>query len=315
MELHEIPEFRAPPGAVVGTVTASDGVRLRYARWLATRRTLGTICIFPGRSETIERYFEVVADLRSRGFAVAALDWRGQGGSQRALRDSSKGHIRSFREYDRDFDAFMTDVVLPDCPPPHFGLAHSMGGLICLRAARDGRLRFPRLVLSAPMIAFGPTKPTQPTACRIAAAITRLGLGSVSAHGEARETIERIPFDGNDLTGDRRRFERNVAIARGMQPVFVSGPTYGWLHAACLAMREAGERRFAEAIRTPALFIVGSLEHVVSLAAIERFAAASRMAEAIVIPGARHELLMEQDAIRAQFFAAFDAFIPGGVAS
>jgi lysophospholipase len=30
-----------------------------------------------------------------------------------------------------------------------------------------------------------------------------------------------------------------------------------------------------------------------------------------VIPGARHEILMERDAIRAQFWAAFDAFIPG----
>ena len=31
----------------------------------------------------------------------------------------------------------------------------------------------------------------------------------------------------------------------------------------------------------------------------------------IVIPGARHEILMERDAIREQFWAAFDAFIPG----
>ena len=32
---------------------------------------------------------------------------------------------------------------------------------------------------------------------------------------------------------------------------------------------------------------------------------------AIVIPGARHEILMEREAIREQFWAAFDAFIPG----
>ena len=31
----------------------------------------------------------------------------------------------------------------------------------------------------------------------------------------------------------------------------------------------------------------------------------------IVIPGARHEILMERDVIREQFWAAFDAFIPG----
>ena len=31
----------------------------------------------------------------------------------------------------------------------------------------------------------------------------------------------------------------------------------------------------------------------------------------LVVVGAQHELLMEQDRYRAQFWAAFDAFVPG----
>ena len=31
----------------------------------------------------------------------------------------------------------------------------------------------------------------------------------------------------------------------------------------------------------------------------------------LVMPGSRHEILMEQDRYRAQFWAAFDAFVPG----
>ena len=38
-----------------------------------------------------------------------------------------KGHVDSFEEYDRDLDAFMQHVALPDCPAPHFALAHSTG--------------------------------------------------------------------------------------------------------------------------------------------------------------------------------------------
>jgi lysophospholipase len=45
--------------------------------------------------------------------------------------------------------------------------------------------------------------------------------------------------------------------------------------------------------------------------AIERFAARLKSGHAIVLPGARHEILMERDPIREQFWAAFDAFIPG----
>ena len=50
---------------------------------------------------------------------------------------------------------------------------------------------------------------------------------------------------------------------------------------------------------------------MVSVPAIERLAAELRAGGQIVIPGARHELLMERDRVREQFFAAFDAFIPG----
>jgi lysophospholipase len=186
-----------------------------------------------------------------------------------------------------------------------------MGGLVCLRAARDGRLKFPRMVLSAPMIAFGSARLPQETACRIAAAITRLGLGSISAHGDARRTIERVGFEDNEATSDRARFERNLAIVAELPQVFVSGPTYGWVHAACRAMREAADPKFAAAVSIPTLMLAGSLESVVSLQAIERFASGMRAGSAVIIPGGRHELLMERDAIRAQFWAAFDAFIPG----
>jgi pimeloyl-ACP methyl ester carboxylesterase len=66
-----------------------------------------------------------------------------------------KGHIDSFAEYDRDLDAFMQQVALPDCPPPHFALAHSTGGLVALRAVHDGRVRFARMVIDGPLLGLG----------------------------------------------------------------------------------------------------------------------------------------------------------------
>ena len=44
------------------------------------------------------------------------------------------------------------DVVLPDCPPPVFALAHSMGATVLMRAAYQGHRWFDRMVLLAPMI-------------------------------------------------------------------------------------------------------------------------------------------------------------------
>src|ERR1700716_4656632 len=113
MRLISIPANPVPEGAATAMLQTPDGVRLRYARWAPPPGRKGTVCVFQGRAEFIEKYFEVVRDLRARGFAVAALDWRGQGLSERRLRDSRKGHVRSFAEYDIDLETFVHEIVLP----------------------------------------------------------------------------------------------------------------------------------------------------------------------------------------------------------
>ena len=74
------------------------------ARWRgAALRALGfdagkgTVCVFGGRGEFIEKYFETISELRQRGFAVAIMDWRGQGHSSRQLPDRAQGACRRFR--------------------------------------------------------------------------------------------------------------------------------------------------------------------------------------------------------------------------
>ena len=96
MKLVSIPANPVPDDVVTGTLKTPDRVELRFARWAPPPGRKGTVCMFQGRAEFIEKYFETVRDLRARGFAVATLDWRGQGLSQRALRDPRKGYVRSF---------------------------------------------------------------------------------------------------------------------------------------------------------------------------------------------------------------------------
>ena len=64
-------------------------------------------------------------------------------------------------------------------------------------------------------------------------------------------------------------------------------------------------------IRQPILMLAACNDDVVSTAAIEEFAYHLRAGSHLVIAGAKHEILQEQDRYRAQFWAAFDAFVPG----
>ena len=154
MKLVSIPGNRSPDGAVTGKVRTPDGVELRFARWGSPADSRGTVCVFSGRGEFIEKYLETAGDLRKRGFAVAMMDWRGQGHSSRQLADPRKGHVESFSEFEIDVGSFMQQVVHPNCPPPYFALAHSMGGAALLRIAHSGKRWFERTVLAAPMIDF-----------------------------------------------------------------------------------------------------------------------------------------------------------------
>jgi len=118
-----------------------------------------------------------VRDLRDRGFAVAMIDWRAGPFVAPAARPA-QSYVCDFSDYEVDVETFVQQVVLPDCPPPHFALAHSMGGAVMLRVAHAGKRWFDRMVLSAPMIDL----PGHRTGCRHGCCCGRCGWpGRVAA--------------------------------------------------------------------------------------------------------------------------------------
>lgn len=310
MTLVSVPPNPVPEDVVAGSLTTPDGVELRYARWAPPPGRKGTVCLFQGRAEFIEKYFETVRDLRARGFAVAALDWRGQGLSQRVLGNPRKGYVRSFDDYAVDLDTFINQVVLPDCPPPHFALAHSMGASVLIRAAHQGNRTFDRMVLLAPMIALPGLRRTR--AMRVAVKAMHLaGLGGSYVPGGDSSVMMQRPFFGNLLTSDPVRYARNVAVVEARPELSIGWPTVAWANAAFRAMREFAMPGYPTKIRQPILIVAAGQDQIVSTAAIGEFAIRLRTGSHLIVPGARHELLMEQDRFRGQVLAAFDAFVPG----
>ena len=93
--LTEIENFTAPKGGKAFFFTTSDQVRIRVAIW-NTESTVGTIILQSGRTEFIEKYFEVIQEFISRGFCIAMFDWRGQGLSDRLIDNPYLGHIEDF---------------------------------------------------------------------------------------------------------------------------------------------------------------------------------------------------------------------------
>src|SRR6201988_1163084 len=310
MTLVSIPSNSVPEDVVSGTIKTPDGAELRFARWAPPADRKGTVCVFTGRSEQIEKYFETVRDLRDRGFAVAMIDWRGQGHSSRRLRDPRKGYVRSFSDYEVDVETFVQQVVLPACPPPYFALAHSMGGTVLLRTAYAGKRWFDRIVLSAPMIDL----PGRTTSLPVRALLRFLrltGQGGRYVPGGNDRLTGTDSFINNPLTSDPVRYARNAAILEEDPTLGLASPTIAWADAAFSAMHAFRGMSYPSDIRQPILMLAGSNDTIVSTAAIEEFAYHLRAGSHLLIAGAKHEILQEQDRYRSQFWAAFDAFVPG----
>lgn len=132
MHLSPAPLFneiaKGPEGGQAKWMVAEDGVRVRVGHWLPRPdpshspqvSAEGTIFIFPGRTEYIEKYGPTADALTREGYAVVSIDWRGQGIADRLLPDRRLGHVADFLDYQLDVTAAMEYGEAHDLPRPWY---------------------------------------------------------------------------------------------------------------------------------------------------------------------------------------------------
>lgn len=300
-----IPSNPPPPGGEAIDFETQDGAKLRGALFPA-ENARGTVVLLNGRCEFIEKYFEVVNDLRARRFNVATMDWRGQGLSARLLPVSDKGHIPDFGAYKADLRNFVEDVVKPRFGGPMILMTHSMGGLPALLLLADGYDAFDRAVLCAPMTRLFPTIKMRVFARTLAGLAHNLGWSRIAVLGVREYSLE---FEGNALTSDRRRHERFRELQAAAPNACVFAPTYGWLNAAIKAMDDAHAPGRLDNIKIPVRIISAENDKLVDPTDHRELAAAYNQIDCVTINGALHEIMMERDEIRDRYWKAFDEFV------
>ena len=118
-------------------------------------------------------------------------------------------------------------------------------------------------------------------------------------------------FIGNPLTSDPVRFARNAAVLEEEPALGLGAPTVTWVDAAMRVMKSFAAPGYAGHIRQPILLVAAGRDEIVSTPAIEDFGMNLLAGRHLILAGAKHEILQEQDHYRNQFWAAFDAFVPG----
>jgi lysophospholipase len=300
-----------PPGGVAWDealeLEASDGIRLRGGLWRAGgANPRGLVLLLSGRTEFLEKSTLPAAQLVARGFAVASIDWRGQGRSQRLADPTLKGHVGSFTDYHRDLAALVAHPSVASIAGPRLMLAHSMGGTIGLGAMARGVIAPDAAIFSAPMLGI-----EMHVLWRLVSSATLFiarRLGKMEAwppFGPVAQPYVFTGFEGNVLTGDRVVFEWMAAALRREPALQLAMPTLGWMDA---ALDETAWLVRQGPLDCLALCLLGSQEVVVDPEKI-RTGVRRLGAELIEIEDARHEVLIEAEPMRGQVWAGIDRFL------
>jgi lysophospholipase len=288
-----------PDGGAAYWLLCADGVRIRVAVWGAETAKHGTVLLFPGRTEYIEKYGRTAAEFARRGYATLVIDWRGQGLSDRLLKDEMLGHVGDFQDYQLDVQAVLAFARKLELPTPHTLFAHSMGGCIGLRALIDG-LPVTSAVFSGPMWGIALTTSKRSLGWTASTVAHTFGFGNMLAPGMLRETyVLANPFENNMLTTDLEMFEYMKQQVSAHPELALGGPTLSWLNK---ALRECRALRAHPTPNVPCITYVGTNERIVDIPTIHDRMSRWPNGELVIIERGEHEIIMEGPAARTRVF-------------
>lgn len=289
----------APAGGQAHWLNTTDNVRIRVAHWQPETNSSGTVFMFPGRTEYIEKYGDTASEFVGRGFAFLTIDWRGQGLADRLLDDPRVGHVDTIPDYQKDVQAALNLAIELDLPKPWHLIGHSMGGAIGLRAVIESD-HFATCAFTGPMWGIFFTPLMKPLSRLTAYWGPRLGLGEKTPPTTSLESyVLSQPFEGNVLTRDPAMYKMMQDQLNAHPELTLGAPSTIWLRE---ALDECAWLMDQPAPKTPCLTFLGTHEQIVDRKAIRARMANWSSGTLVEIPDGEHEVLMEAPEVRGPVF-------------
>lgn len=301
------PRFHPLPGWRWGVFLNAEGMKLRYGWADPTVPLRATVVTLPGFGGFAEQWFELFRDLLDRGLAVRHLDWRGQGGSQRYLKNTHKMHSAGYDKDVADLQRFLNRAMRRDSTKPMFLLAHSMGAHLALRYLHDHPGQFAGAFFTAPMLHL---RRLGATSLRVVQLMNVLGFGERYVPGH-RDWVFRPEYsvDMSNLSHDPVRYRIAQLYYRENPGLRIGGATWRWLRETLRSTRVVNGEAYLRSITTPVLLATGGKDDHIDNIAVARAARLLPNARLLPFPEAKHDLWLETDAVRTALLDNLEAFL------
>ncbi|GHA62454.1 hydrolase [Amylibacter ulvae] len=295
---------RAPKGTICNWMVCSDGKRIRVAGWKGGDK--GTVLLFQGRTEYIEKYGAVATRFVEMGYSVVAVDWRGQGLSDRFGASRTIGHVDDFADFQLDIAAVNEFITEQGFPAPEVALCHSMGGAIGLRALHNG-LPVKKVIFSAPMWGIYLSPMMKPVASAVSSLSAALGKTEKLAPTTTLQNYAMVQeFKGNTLTNNADEYAMIRKQISSFPDLELGGPSVHWMRK---AMEETATLCEMPAPKTDCLCFLGSNEQIVDKDCIRNVMNKWPNGELVILDNAQHEVMLEEDHITADVWKRIESFL------
>lgn len=293
-------------------IFAEDNVRLRVAHWKTDGTPNGTVFLFQGRTENIEKYGRTVEKLQKAGLAAFAIDWRGQGLSDRLTTDRMTGHVHRYADYQKDVAAMVDAANTINLPKPWYLLGHSLGACIGLRAIIEG-LPVSACAFTAPLWDIKLSAFQRIAAWPLSWSTQFVGKGHLYAPGTCGESyVLQTAFDENRLTHDPDMYQYYINISETLVDQQLGGPSMNWLYQ---TLKETRILSKVASPDTPCITFCGSEDGIVAIPAVKKRMKSWPNGEFKLIQSAKHDVLCEVPAIRNEVLANICAHFTQGIST
>lgn len=269
-----------------GTFTPETGVTLRTGVIEATNPK-GTIVIVPGFTSPIEMNARAINAFNSAGYRVAAIDYRGQGGSSRPLSNPEKGYVEDYAVLANDVADYAKQVRVAD--KPLFIFAISKGAHISLRLAEKNTAGVSAYALAVPMIEISAGNMSMLTLEFVSNAATMLGLGAAYPPGVRNWPPKNLVFgESTDCNANPKTAQIQDSLFALKKSLRVSSVTMRWIRETIKSSKHIQSKEFVDKITEPIKIFNAGDDRIVNADSAKEFCDSLSDCSLTQFPKARH---------------------------